>query len=122
MFQSGVLDKTKLFSNFLLVVLLAGNIYLSIQFINSLQKPVLEEQTNVTVSIKSARFLKTFINKVLNTQGAVSFEDRVQLENDILQIHDPVLTTSWKDFVGSKTSKDAQTNAVKLMALLIDRV
>jgi len=122
MFQSGVLDKTKLFSNFLLVVLLAGNIYLSIQFINSLQKPVLEEQTNVTVSIKSARFLKTFINKVLNTKGAVSFEDRVQLENDILQIHDPVLTTSWKDFVGSKTSKDAQTNAVKLMALLIDRV
>jgi len=122
MFHSGILDKTKLFTNFLLVVLLAGNIYLSVQFIEGLKKPVLEDQTNVTIQIKSARFLKTFINKVLNTQGAVSFEDRVQLENDILQIHDPVLTTSWKAFVESKTSKEAQTNAVKLMALLIDRV
>lgn len=122
MFHSGILDKTKLFTNFLLVVLLAGNIYLSIQFIEGLKKPVLEDQTNVTIQIKSARFLKAFINKVLNTQGAVSFEDRVQLENDILQIHDPVLTTSWKAFVESKTSKEAQTNAVKLMALLIDRV
>ena len=122
MFQSGVLDKTKLFSNFLMIVLLAGNIYLSIQFINNIQKPVLEDQTNVTLHIKAARFLKTFIDKVLNTQGTVSFEDRVQLENDILQIHDPVLTTSWKAFVGSKTSKEAQSNAVKLMALLVDRV
>jgi hypothetical protein len=122
MFQSGILDKTKLFSNFLLVLLLASNIYLSIQFINNLQKPVLEDQTNVTLHIKATRFLKTFIDKVLNTQGTVSFEDRVQLENDILQIHDPVLTTAWKAFVGSKTSKDAQTNAVKLIALLVDRV
>ena len=120
--QSGVLDKTKLFSNFLLVVLLAGNIYLSIQFIQNLGKPVIEDQTNVTLHIKATRFLKTFIDKVLNTQGSVSFEDRVQLENDILQIHDPVLTTAWKNFVSSKDSKTAQTSAVKLMALLIDRV
>jgi len=122
MFQSGILDKTKLFSNFLMVVLLAGNIYLSIQFIDNMQKPVLQDQTNVTLQIKSARFLKSFIDKVLNTQGTVSLEDRVQMENDILQMHDPVLTTAWNAFVGSKTSKDAQTNAVKLMALLVDRV
>ena len=86
MFHSGILDKTKLFTNFLLVVLLAGNIYLSVQFIEGLKKPVLEDQTNVTIQIKSARFLKTFINKVLNTQGAVSFEDRVQLELSLIHI------------------------------------
>ena len=122
MFQSGILDKTKLLSNFLLVVLLGGNIYLSIQFIDNLQKPVLQDQTNVTLQIKSARFLKNFIDKVLNTQGTVSLTDRVQMENDILQMNDPVLTTAWNAFVGSKTSKEAQTNAVKLMALLVDRV
>ena len=105
-----------------MVVLLAGNIYLSIQFIDNMQKPVLVDQTNVTLQIKSARFLKSFIDKVLNTQGTVSLEDRVQMENDILQMHDPVLTTAWNAFVGSKTSKDAQTNAVKLMALLVDRI
>ncbi len=122
MYTSGVLDKTKLFSHFLLIILLAGNIYLSIQYIDNIQKPIIENQDNVTTQIKSARFLKIFIDKVLNNQGAVSFEDRVQLENEILQIHDPVLTTSWNSFVNSKTSKDAQSNAVKLMALLVDRV
>lgn len=122
MIQSSILDKTRLFSNILMVILLAGNIYLSVQFIENLNRPVIEDQTNVTISIRSARFLKTFINKVLNNQGAVSFEDRVQLENEVLQIHDPVLTTSWNAFVTSKTTKEAQDNAVKLMSLLVDRV
>jgi hypothetical protein len=122
MFQSGLLDKTKLFSNLLLVLLLAGNIYLSIQFINSLSKPVLEDQTNVTLQIKSARFLKLFINKVLNTKGAISVEDRVRLENEALQIKDPVIMAAWKDFVESAGQTEAQSNAVKLMALLVDRV
>ena len=122
MFESGILDKTKLLSNLLLVVLLAGNIYLSIQFINNAQKTITEDQTNVVIKIKAARFLKTFIDKVLNTQNAITFEDRVQLENEVLQLHDPVLTTAWNEFVASKTSKEGQTNAVNLMALFVDRV
>jgi hypothetical protein len=72
--------------------------------------------------IKATRLLKTFIDKVLNNQGTVSFEDRVQLENDILQMHDPVLTSAWNAFVSSKTSKEGQTSAVKLMSLLVERV
>lgn len=122
MFQSGILDRARLLSNVLMLLLLCGNIYFSTQFIANLSRPAIENQENVTLQIKSARFLKTFINKVLNTQGTVSFEDRVQLENELLQIHDPVLTTVWNDFVTSKTSKDGQTNAVKLMALLVDRI
>lgn len=122
MYQSGILDKTRLVSNILMVILLCGNVYLAIQFINNNQKATTEDQTNITLKIRSSRALKDFINKVLDTQGAVSFEDRVALENDILQIHDPVLTTAWNAFVSSKTSKEGQTNAVKLMSLLVDRV
>jgi hypothetical protein len=122
MYQSGILDKTRLVSNILMVVLLCGNVYLAIQFISSNQKTAVEDQTNITLQLKSSRALKDFINKVLDTQGAVSFEDRVTLENDILQIHDPVLTTAWNAFVSSKTAKEGQTNAVKLMSLLVDRV
>jgi len=39
-----------------------------------------------------------------------------------LQVHDPVLTTAWNAFVNSKTSKEGQANAVKLMSLLVDRI
>jgi hypothetical protein len=120
-FESGILDRTRLFSNILMFVLLCGNIYLSAQFIQNIQKPEVTDQTNITLQIKSARALKDFINKVL-AQTEVSFEDRVTLENDILQVHDPVLTTAWNAFVNSKTSKEGQANAVKLMSLLVDRI
>jgi hypothetical protein len=122
MFTSGILDKTKLFSNFLLVVLLAGNIYFSIQFINNIQQPVRDEQSNITQHLRATRFLKNFINTVLDKKGEVSFEDRVQLENDMLQMHDPVIKSIWDDFVGSKTAEEGQINAVKLMSLLVDRI
>lgn len=122
MIETGILDKTKFISNFLLIALLAGNIYFSVQFIFNPQQPVLEDQTNTTMHIKATRFLKTFIDKVLNNQGTVSFEDRVQLENDVLQMHDPVLTSAWNAFVSSKTAKEGQTSAVKLMSLLVERV
>jgi hypothetical protein len=120
-FESGILDKTRLLSNILMVVLLCGNLFFSIQFIGNITKPIIEDQTNVTLQIKSTRALKGFIGKVL-AQTDVSFEDRVTLENDILQIHDPVLTSAWDTFVASKTSKEGQTNAVKLMSLLVDRI
>ena len=119
--QSGILDRTRLVSNALMLILLFGNIYLTTNFIENLKQPSATDDTNVTLHIKSARALKDFISKVLS-QTTVSFEDRVTLENDILQIHDPVLTSSWNDFVASKTSKEGQDNAVKLMSLLVDRV
>ncbi|MEI7777682.1 MAG: hypothetical protein WCI52_03675, partial [bacterium] len=69
-----------------------------------------------------AAFLKEFIDVVLNTQGPIPFDSRVKLENDILQIKEQALTTQWQLFVASKDSKSAQQNAVKLMALLADKM
>ena len=122
MFKSGILDRARLVSNILMLILLCGNIYFSTQFIQNIKQPEVVAADNVTLHIRASRFLKNFIDKVLNTKGTISFEDRVQLENDILQINDPVLTTAWNTFVGSKNTADAQTNAVKLMSLLVDRV
>lgn len=120
-YQPGILDKTRLLSNILMLLLLIGNVYFSTNFIQNITKTDVVNTENTTLQIKSARALKDFINMVL-TKPEVSFEDRVTLENDILQIHDPVLTSVWNDFVNSKTSKEGQDNAVKLMTLLVDRV
>lgn len=122
MVTSGVLDKTRLFSNLLMVFLLCGNVYFSTEFITSLQKPAVEAEANTVLRLKSGRALKDFINKVLDTKGEISLEDRVMLENDILQIHDPVLTSAWNAFVSSKTTIEGQQNAVKVMVLLVERV
>lgn len=123
-FQSG-LNKASLFSSFLLVVLLAGNLYFSVQYVENMKQQGVTSAANdaaFSTRLQVAGFLKEFIDVVLNTKGAIPFSDRVKLENDILQIKDPVLTTQWQSFVTSKDSKTAQQNAVKLMALLADKM
>jgi len=123
-FQSG-LNKASLFSSFLLVVLLAGNLYFSVQYVENIKQQSATSEANdaaFNTRMQVAAFLKEFIDVVLNTQGAIPFSDRVKLENDILQIKDPVLSTQWQSFVTSKDSKTAQQNAVKLMALLADKM
>jgi len=123
-FQSGVLEKTRFISNLLLLVLLAGNLFFSIQYIYSIkaeQVPVVDKGAQEVLHIKNSNFLKLFINKVIKTNGTVSYEDRVQLENDVRQIHNPELTTEWELFVASnKDQKKAETAAADLMLMLAD--
>ena len=117
-FQTGVLEKTRLVSNVLMLILLIGNIFFSIQYISNLKAEATQKDDNTQYRIQVSRFLKSFIDIVINTQGTVSFDDRVKLENDIRQIHDADLVKLWDVFVGSKDTKEAQANAVKLMSLL----
>lgn len=123
--QTGILDKTRLVSNLLMLVLLIGNIYFSIQYtenIRFLDQQKTQEEIDGNIRLQTSRFLKFFIDTVINTKGTISYEDRVKLENDIRQIHDPVLTKQWEIFVGSGDGKDAQANAAKLMSLLVNKL
>lgn len=119
--SSGIMDKTRLVSNILMLLLVAGNIFFSIQYtqsvINERERVGLAEE-NGTNRVQVAKFLKYFIDTVLNTQGTISFDDRVKLENDIRQIKNPALINMWNEFVNSADSKVAQANAVKLMSML----
>ena len=122
--ESG-LNRASIFTSLLLVVLLGGNLYFSVQYVQNLkQQNTATEQANSTFNTRFqvASFLKEFIDTVLNTQGTVSFDNRVKLESDIRQIKDDTLTAQWTTFVNSPDSKSAQQNAVKLMALLADKM
>lgn len=122
-FTTGVLERTRLASNVLMLLLLVGNIFFSIQYTENIKIQALaQEQDMSSQRVKISHFLKLFIDKVISTQGTVSFEDRVKLENDVRQIGDPTLVTQWESFVGSTDSKIAQENAVKLMSMLINRM
>ena len=105
-----------------MVVLLAGNIFFSIQYVSGINQVSTEQDEKATTRYQTSRFLKYFIDTVLNTQGAISFEDRVKLENDLRQLHDATLTAQWDAFVGSKNTKDAQASAVKLMSMLTNKM
>ena len=122
-FQSGIMEKTRFVSNVLLVILLAGNLYFSIQYIQSIRNdklPVVDKGAQEVMQIKNANFLKLFINKVVKSSGTVTYEDRVQLENDVRQIHNPALTAQWELFVDNKDPKKAEQAATDLMLILAD--
>lgn len=122
--ESGIFDKSRLVANILMIVLIISNVFFSAQYISGLQQQASQqsqkdqEDAKVAKRIQVSRFLKYFIDVVLNANSVVSFDDRVKLENDLRQIGDPDLTNLWDKFVGSKDSKSAQENAVKLMKVL----
>jgi len=123
--ESGILDKTRFTSNLLMLVLVASNIFFAVQYVNDIKQQANQQEVtdqSTTTRIQISRFLKYFIDTVLNTKGSISMEDRIKLENDIRQIHDTDLIKLWDGFVASKDGKEAQVNAVKLMAMLSNKM
>jgi len=122
--QSGVLDRTRLVSNILMVMLVAGNIFFSIQYTeNNKQQDSLSQTDNTTIRIQAASFLKLFIDTVLNSSGqAISYDDRVALENAVRQIQDADILKQWNTFVQSPDEKASQENSVKLMKLVTNKL
>ena len=115
------LDKTRLVSNVLMLILVAGNIFFSIQYMAGVTQQAnkdTQEEAKSVERLQTARFLKLFIDTVLNTKETISFENRVKLENDIRQLGDKQVTNQWEAFVASKDTKVAQEAAVKLMSML----
>lgn len=124
-FQTGIFDRVRIVSNVLMLVLVAGNIYFSIQYTQNML--IEKEQQQITAEkdalrFQTSSFLKFFIDKVLSTNGNISYADRVKLESDIRQINDATLTSIWDEFVASKNSEEAQVSVVKLMSVLVSKM
>ncbi len=117
--------KKNIFAGIVVLILLAGNIYLSLQYISvnkQLQQLKNQNMDSTSVRAQAALVLKEYLNVVLNIQGTTSSDDRLKLESDLIQLKDPNITAEWKSFVGSKDAKISQTNAVKLIGLLEDKM
>lgn len=71
---------------------------------------------------KIIAFGQMFIEKVLNAKQDVSFEDRLQLENQVRALNDPEILDQWNKFVGSQNEADAQENVKELLALLFGKI
>jgi hypothetical protein len=119
--QTGFFDKTRLMANILMVVLVALNIWFSVQYTKGIknENAVIEEQVAKTEErLQTSRFMKFYIDKVLGTNGTIAFEDRVKLEADVIALNDDNVKRQWDTFVASQDSESAQREAVKLMSML----
>ena len=122
--QSKILDKTRLVSNVLMLLLVAGNIFFSIQYTESVkQQNELTQTDSAVLRTQASRFLKLFIDIVLNSSGeAISYDNRVALENAVRQTQDADIIKQWGIFVKSEDEKIAQENSVKLMKLVTNKM
>ncbi len=123
--KTGILDKTRLMANFLMLVLVGLNIFFSIQYTQNMKRDdakQAEEALKTEDRIRTSKFMKLFIDKVLGTNGTITFEDRVKLESDIRALGDEAIVKQWEAFVASTDSESAQKNAVLLMSILMNRM
>jgi hypothetical protein len=119
--QTGIFDKTRLMANILMVVLVALNIWFSIQYTQNIKREdeaINEQVAKTEERLQTSRFMKFYIDKVLGTNGTIAFEDRVKLEADVIALNDPSIKSQWDNFVASQDSAAAQREAVKLMSML----
>jgi hypothetical protein len=123
--QTGIFDKTRLVANILMVVLVCLNIFFSVQYTSNIKKEGIQAEAELAKTeerLETSRFMKFFIDKVLGTNGTISFEDRVKLESDIRALGDQTLVKQWEVFVASQDSETAQQSAVKLMSALASKM
>jgi len=105
----------------ILGVISAGSIakYVALKSDSTVNARVL---TEYRYNDKVLEFMKTFIVKVLKAENEVSFEDRVTLENQVRDLKDQEITSTWNSFVKAQTELQAQDAVKKLLRLLVEKV
>lgn len=118
------MQKTRLFLIIIITILMAGNIWLGVQyFINRAELSQVREQLNIQqANEKVLIFGKLFVDKILLGEGTVLFEDRLKLENGVRDINDKEIFSKWQEFTNSQDNKDSQTAVGNLLKLLFTKI
>jgi len=123
-YNLNTMPRAKVIYTTLAVVLLGGMFfsgygYLSMQKELTTTRMLLAEEKR---DERALNFLGMFVSKVIKAEKEVSFEDRLKLENMVRDLNDESIVKQWKNFVDSKTEKEAQENVKELLDLLVDKI
>lgn len=87
-------------------------------FIQERKITVLEDTVGLCNNYgKIVNFEKLFIEKVLASNGAVSYEDRLKLETAVVDTKDEDIIAQWQKFLASTNEQEAQQGVVGLLKL-----
>lgn len=102
-------------------LLLTGFIFVGFMYFSLLQKMRVVTQREAVNSTIVA-FQKLFVDKVLMSQGEVSYQDRLYLENAVAKTDDPEIQEAWRTFLKSSTELEAQERTLVLLSLFANKV
>ena len=122
--NSIIKNKKSLFSAIIILLLLAGNIFLGVKYFLQFKETqkIQKELSAKKVNDKIVNFLNLFIEKVLKTDKEVSFEDRLKLDTTIRDIHDPELLSKWENFTGGTNEAEIQQGVKDLLEVLVNKI
>jgi len=123
-FQEIFLRRKKLILTLIFVFLLFGVIILGIQcyFLMNQQKALEKELSNQKTNDKIVSFLDLFIEKVLQSNQDISFEDRLKLENGVRDLNDSEILSLWETFTQATTADEVQTYCKNLLEALVKKI
>ncbi len=102
------------------VALIAGNIFLTVRYLKVESQYQACSQRH-ELNSRVIDFSKLFIEKVLKAKTAISFEDRLNLENAVRNLKDPAILAQWEKFTEVTTQEQAQEEVKNLLDLLVNK-
>jgi predicted MPP superfamily phosphohydrolase len=105
-------------------ILVAGNIMLGVGYYFSQEQIKIEQQSFKAkeYNAKVLQFTNLFVEKVLQAETEVSFDDRLKLENTVRDLNDPQILAQWQKFTASQTEQEAQQEVKNLLELLVKKI
>ena len=94
------------------------------QYLVTLQELKITQETLKTYQYddKILAFTKMFVGQVLKTDGAVSLENVLKLENAVRDINSKPIYDEWQKFLNSKTQLEAQIEVKNLLEMLVNKI
>ncbi len=103
------------------VTLLIGDVFFGTQYFSARDKYE-SLLTTTRINSKIVAFNKLFVDKVLKNTGDVSYEDRLKLENAVVDTRDKDIVDAWHKFLDSRTEAEAQNGTKTLLSLFADKM
>jgi len=118
------ISRKKIILFLLLVFALFGIILLAVKCCSlKARADALEfENSNQKINRDVVSFLKLFIEKILQGEEEVSFEDRLRLENSVRELKDNKILSLWESFTQAKSSEEAQVSLKNLLQALVNKI
>jgi Na+-transporting NADH:ubiquinone oxidoreductase subunit NqrC len=104
-----------------LVVLLASNIFYGAKYF-SVQSRINMLNVRNASNAKIINFENLFVSKVLKSQGEISYQDRLDLENAVVATKDNDIISQWHNFLASKSETEAQQDVLTLLITFTSKI
>jgi hypothetical protein len=98
------------------IILSVSNIFFAVKYIST-QKKLNEVLAFTQTNDRIKFFNNVFIDKVLKARAPVSYEDRLILENAVMDTNDGKIIDQWHLLLESQTEAEAQKGVVDLLIL-----